>query len=968
MKDTPLFDLQSCYNSINTLLQQSVVDDVEGAFPKTILSFLKNIWLQLAGKKTSKIFATYHEALWVSHSTILKLDPEAGVFGKRIRARDGESELLLAFFKNIIAQFKFSPFLPDSVKGDLQIIPIKLDNVKTERIVYGVTDLFNLNIEGDLPIEFFVYMDVGRSLRDLRRMVEINADIRALKDMFGFLADDSSNIFPLIPYQKIEDHKDHVSLTIKKNILDEIYQVKITMTGLQDKYPEGLKIQKDKDHRVFSYFVLDEVESHLGKSDKGWGLLNEITQKGPEWFEKKQVRLRHFSRNGEEIRVIPLPKGYKPCATPLQYKRYLDSYKKDIVVIEILVPVYKIVVPASGTHFRINIEFTVNTTKGRYRPRPIKFFDIFNKGTLECIHLLQDAKSVEDLAVEKIRSLLNMLEVAYRSVTFLIMDNTAVAGTFNYLSYFGRDTVFTHILLKPFLHIFTKKKMVQQLLNRSNRGGEAAHEIDSRVSRGKEDHYDYRMRDTDFLMAISTLELLNEMNNEEMKTFLSHRDINNRYNIISLRPHVLLDNATVIFRNLENILTITDQNSLISLKREEDPSSANWRDAVNSFSRGTYPYDVNVVWIPHFLHLLKSFRDDMNKCNTLFNFLVRTKLSFPGEHFDHITSFFLSGKEEIENKIKNWVGRAKKYFSITFSLDEWRTQLKNFYHDPENQDNSIQDLRYMKIGYYLREHQLGKVWYTTEDFINDKKWEDDLRIPLQYLEERFFLPNGNPFPNTICTYAMALDKNKKPIPILHSDLGFEAFTKALRREQIENDLILPTELPVSLGGLAIIDKNGESLGFSVANPMLADKNGYDLLLTPEEKKIGIEPKILSPWKLLQKNEYHGWGAVWEVMIDFTVAALQDTDLQSHDYLKRHYWWLLENYTRFSRVRNREVLGFTYNSNYEDWFLTEATVEKFEINDLQVFNAASRLRVLLKSLIPGTTNFWLFQQTNKLSIS
>lgn len=662
MKDISLFDLQSSYNSINTLLQQSVVDDIEGAFPKTILTFLKNIWLQLAGKRTSKIFATYHEALWVSHSTILKLDPEAGVFGKRIRARDGESELLFAFFKNVIAQFKFSPFFPDSVKGDMQIVPIKLDDVKSERIMYGVTDLFNLSVEGNLPIEFLVYMGLGRSLRDLRRMVEVNADIRALKDMFGFLADDSSNIFPLIHYQKIEDHKDHVSLTIKKNILDEIYQVKTTMRGIRGKYPQGLKIQKDKDPRVFSYFVLDEVESHLRKSDKGWDLLNEIAQKEPKWFEKRQVRLRHFARNGEEITVVPLPEGYKPCTVPLQYKRYLDSYKKDIVIIEILVPVYKIIIPASGIRFGIDIEFTVNTTKGRYRPRPIKLFNIFNKDTLECIHLLQDAKSVENLAAEKIRSLLNMLEVAYRSVTFLIMDNTVVAGAFNYLSYFGRDTVFTHLLLKPFLHIFAQKKMIQQLLNRSNREGEAAHEIDSRVSRGKEDHYDYRMRDTDFLMAISTFELLNEMDNEEMKTFLNYRDINNRYNIISLRPDTLLDNASVIFRNLENILTIIDRNNLVSLKREDDPSSANWRDAVNSFSRGTYPYDVNVVWIPHLLHLLKSFRNDIKKCNILFHFLIRTKLSSPGEHFDQITSFFLSGKEEIEKKTREWVNRTKKMF------------------------------------------------------------------------------------------------------------------------------------------------------------------------------------------------------------------------------------------------------------------------------------------------------------------
>ncbi|MDN3511149.1 MAG: hypothetical protein NG784_07575 [Candidatus Jettenia sp.] len=963
MREIFMLDHQSRYSFLSSLLQQSMVDDVEGAFPKTILSFLKDIWFQLSGKKFSEIFAASHEGLWVSHHTVLKLDPETGIFGKRIRARNSQSELLLALFKNIVAQFKFSPFFPDSVKGDLQLTPLKIKDPNIGGIAYGITDSFHLDVEGDYPIEFLVYLGDGRSLRDLRRMIEVNADIRALKDMFGYLADDSSTIFPLIPYEKIEHHKGCLSLTIKKTILDETYLLKVTMKGLERTAPEDLEIREDEHLEVFSYFVLDEVESYLNKGDKGWDLLKQITKKGPDWFEEKQLRLRHFSENAQEIKVIPTSEKYKILSLPPHYKKYCDFYKKDIEIVEILIPVYKIIPLKSGASFRIDIEFTVETTRERFRPKPLKLSDIFQKRTLEFIHLLQDAKSRGDLIEEKIMSLLNMLEIAYRSLSFLIMDNTVVAGAFNYLTYFGRDTVFTHVLLKPFLQILTQQKMVQQLLNRANQQGEAAHEIDSRTHRGKEDHYDYRMRDTDFLMAISTFELLNEMNDDEMKVFLNYTDSNNRYTIVSQKPDRLLNNAVVIFRNLKNVLNIINRNGLISLKRKNDPSSANWRDAVNSFSRGTYPYDVNAVWVPYLLHLLMLCKNNMHKKNIFFDFLAKTKLSFPEESFENIESFLHFGNEEIKEKIESWVTKTKKAFLITYPLDEWRIRLKNFYNEPENQDNSIQDLKKMKIGYYLREHGMGKVWFTAEEFLDDKKWEDSLRFQFQYLEERFFLPNGNPFPKVIRTYTMALDKSKKPIPILHSDLGFKAFIQSMKGERIEEELILATELPISLGGLAIIDKNGESLGFSVANPMLSDKNGYELLLTPWEKKIGVDPKSLSPWKLLGKNAYHGWGAVWEVMIDFMVAALQDTDLQNQDYLKKHYWWLLENYTRFPRVRNREVLGFKYNCDYEDWFLTEATVEKFEINDLQAFNAAGRLRVLLKSLIPGITNFWIFKQSN-----
>lgn len=962
MRGISALDLQSRYRFIKSLLLVSVADDIEGAFPKIILNFLKNAWFQLATKKTSEIFAAAHEALWVSPYTILKLDTEAGVFGKRICTRDSQSDLLLAFFKNIIAQFEFSPFFPESIKGEFQLIPFKVHNLKTCSISFGISDSFNLDIEGRDPVEFLLYLGDGRSLRDLCRMTEINVDIRALKDMFRYLADDSSDIFPLMPYQQIKRHKDCFSLMVKKTILRDRYYLKITIQNLPNSSPEDFDVQIDENPHVFSYFMLNELESHLSKGDKGWDLLQQISQKSSEWFEKRHLRYRHFAKNGKEINVIPMPKGYTQGFIPQRYyNKYQAYYNKDIEIVEILVPKYKILFLKPSTSLKVSIEFTITTTRHRYYSKPLKLSGIFKKEILDYIHLLQEAKSIEDLSRGKIMSLLDMVEISYRSLSFLLLENTVIAGTFSYLTYFGRDTAFTYLLLKPFLCDTAQQKIVQQLLNRANRKGEAAHEIDSRTIRGKEDHYDYRMRDTDFLMAISIFELLTEMNSKELHEFFSHQDGENRYNIVSHNPGRFVNNATVIFRNLNNILAIIEKNDLILLKNEDDPSSANWRDAINSFCRGTYPYDVNAVWAPHLLHLLKSFKNNLFRRNILFDFLAKTKQSYPGESFAHIEYFFRSRDEEIKEKIETWMKRVKSAFQISYSLDEWRVRLKNFYSDPGHQYDSVQDLKKMKVGYYLREHKLGKVWFTAEEILDDKRWEESLRFQLQYLKERFFLPNGNPFPGAICTYAMALDKKRKPIPILHSDLGFEAFTKSLRNEPIEKDLLLPSELPIALGGLAIIDKDGESLGFSVANPMLADKNGYELILTPWEKKVGIDPKTLSPWTLLGKNEYHGWGAIWEVMIDYMTAALQDTNLRKYDYLKRHYWWLLENYTRFPTIRNREVLGFKYDSEYEDWFLTEATVEKIEINDLQVFNAASRLRILLKSLIPGLTNFWLFNR-------
>lgn len=942
-----MFTLHNNSHSFASLLKQSTVSDVKGAFPKTILHFLNDNSFLFPKSKTSEIFPAFNESLWISPQTVLKMDAETGVFGKRIRNKNSRTELLLASFKNIIAQFIIAPFFPESIKGDFQLIPLKCPHTKNS-ITYGISDSFSLNVTGNNPVTFSVYLGDGRSLRDMQRMIEDNADIRALKDIFGYLEDDSYGLFPIIPSYKIERHKNNVSLTLSKNILGETYRLKIIVEGIQEEI-----IIKEAEHPlVLSYFVIEEAKNNISKEEKGWELLNDIFKKSPEWFKEKQLRLLCFSGADDHA---------KSGAPHHRYKRYLNASKKDLYIIEILCPFFEIIPSKSNSSIKIDIELTVNTTLQHYRPKAFPLRGIFKNDSMEYINRLQNAKTMAGLIDEKIMSLLNMLEISYRSLSFLITNNMILAGAFTYLTYFGRDTVFTHLLLKPFLTIFVQQKIVQQLLNRSNQSGEGAHETDSRVLKENEAHYDYRMTDTDFLVAISTFELLNEMSCKDIEDFLNHKDSENRYHCTAPDETFFINNATVIIRNLNRALTLIENNDLVPLKRINDPSSANWRDAVNSFSRGTYSYDVNAVWVPHLLRLLESFSTNKEKREILLAFLNKIQALYPNHCFKPTETLLHTITSTPGNTITTLIERTKKKFEISYSLEEWRTRLKSFYNDPQNHEKSIQDLKKMKIGYYLREHGQGRVWFTAEDFLDDRKWENSMQYQFELLPDNFFLPDGNPFPNGIHTYAMALDKDKNPIPIMHSDLGFEAFTKSMRKEHIEKELILPVELPLSLGGLAIIDRNGESLGFTVANPMLANRNGYELLLTPAEKNRGIDPKILSPCNLIGKNEYHGWGAIWEVMIDFMVAALQDADIQNHTYLKNYYWWVLENYTQYPRVRNKEVLGFKYNDNYKDWLLTESTIEKFEINDLQAFNAAGRLRVLLKALIPGITTFWLFKR-------
>lgn len=196
---------------------------------------------------------------------------------------------------------------------------------------------------------------------------------------------------------------------------------------------------------------------------------------------------------------------------------------------------------------------------------------------------------------------------------FLLSKEVMLAGSWQYLSYFGRDTILTARVLKDVLQPAIFQNLFQSVLDRVYAGGadegeeitsrrlharsegEVAHEEDLRWPRGHKRRLDYRMMDGEFmLMTLAEDFMAMDIPDEDKTAFWTGRSLN--------RPDKQKDftNLEILRKTVRYILDKAAGRSPVGMKDVEegigDPTG-NWRDAMNSLARAMYPGDVNYEWI-----------------------------------------------------------------------------------------------------------------------------------------------------------------------------------------------------------------------------------------------------------------------------------------------------------------------------------------------------------------------------------
>ena len=207
-----------------------------------------------------------------------------------------------------------------------------------------------------------------------------------------------------------------------------------------------------------------------------------------------------------------------------------------------------------------------------------------------------------------------------RALAFLAFEEKLLAGSWRFMTYFGRDTLLAARLLAPVLRPRIMEGALGSVLDRLGPGGEVAHEEEigdwaclkrgagntergagntergaGNAERGAGDEpiHDYKMVDDDFLLGpVAVNYLLDDpAGRQRAAAFLDRRRPDGEPYLCALR------------RNLERVLALArpfaadpSPQNLVSLGH--GLAVGNWRDSEDGLGGGRYPFDVNAVLVP----------------------------------------------------------------------------------------------------------------------------------------------------------------------------------------------------------------------------------------------------------------------------------------------------------------------------------------------------------------------------------
>lgn len=352
------------------------------------------------------------------------------------------------------------------------------------------------------------------------------------------------------------------------------------------------------------------------------------------------------------------------------------------------------------------------------------------------------------------------VEQALRNLMFLFHKEKVLAGSWSYLTYFGRDTLIAALVLRQVLTAKAYESALQSVLDRLGPSGEVAHEEDigalaerhtlrefldlRRQGRSRQaalalrrphrPRFDYRMVDDDFLLPIAMA--------HASPGFLRA----NRERVI-LNLRYVLDRARPYGRRPE-------PENLIPLKPGE--KVGDWRDSEEGLGGGRYPLSVNGYLVPAALRSLPKV-------------IEKLRSGGPDKAYKELGT----APEELKLWAVRWT-RAKNSFRVTQSPESVRDHLARYlaaFGAEERRyflDRSVE-------GVSLRE-------------VLDGHTPPSLRKGLSF-------------------YAVSLDERLQPVRVLNSDPAFGLFLG-------DPEVPEPLKLPFPLG----LDTE---VGWVVANPLFS---------------------------------------------------------------------------------------------------------------------------------------------------
>jgi len=198
-------------------------------------------------------------------------------------------------------------------------------------------------------------------------------------------------------------------------------------------------------------------------------------------------------------------------------------------------------------------------------------------------------------------------------VDFLSYQDKLLAGSWQYNTYFGRDTLISVRMLMPVLEPTAIEAGLSAVLNRLSPDGKVAHEegigefalIDNLKNGRPNDAtptYDYKMIDGDYMLGpIMAAWLIDDSRGQtRAAAYLAQTGSGGQ-----THGSRLAGNLVFVANTARAFAQQSTASNLIHLRAGE--IVGNWRDSTNGLGGGVYPYDVNAVLVPAALRAASRF-------------------------------------------------------------------------------------------------------------------------------------------------------------------------------------------------------------------------------------------------------------------------------------------------------------------------------------------------------------------------
>jgi hypothetical protein len=232
--------------------------------------------------------------------------------------------------------------------------------------------------------------------------------------------------------------------------------------------------------------------------------------------------------------------------------------------------------------------------------------------------------SPEEALAESAQHLISEKPDQTRSLSFLTYTDKFLAGAWRFLTYFGRDSILSMLLLEPILSVGPNSSFeagISSLLERINKSdGTVAHEETigdyatyQHLQEGvvsSAPRYDYKMIDTDYLLPVVLVDY-----------FVNNPTGSGRTELLDTVASVNPDNAGLTYRELAELSVDKIMRSTAAFAAPDGQTKENlihlndgqpvgeWRDSNSGLGGGRIPYDVNTALVPAGLRAIAALAE-----------------------------------------------------------------------------------------------------------------------------------------------------------------------------------------------------------------------------------------------------------------------------------------------------------------------------------------------------------------------